>query len=68
MDTEYTTLHIRIEKENADKLGGKATQLGKKSTTLIREMIEALNEGRMTIKPRKAQMELFGIEQITEGE
>ena len=63
--TEPTTtvLHIRVDVKAYDTLGDKAKALGKKSSDLMREMIDAFNEDRLTITPTTGQMKLFGIDE-----
>lgn len=59
---ETTTLHIKVSEVAYAAFGDKARSLDKKPSDLIREMIDAVNDDRLTIQPTTGQMRLFGID------
>lgn len=58
----HTVIHLKVLESSYSTFGTKAEELGKKPSTLLREMIEAVNEDRLTIQPNEGQRRLFGIE------
>jgi hypothetical protein len=59
-DRNYETLSVRFPNENDLKnYYKKCEKMKKKHTDLVREMIIAFNEGRLTITPSSAQQKLY---------
>ena len=58
----HTVIHLKVSEVAYATFGDKAAEIGKKPSTLLREMIEAVNEDRLTIQPNEGQRRLFGIE------
>jgi len=55
-----TVLHLKIKQDHFDTFERKCKETyGIKHTDMIREMIQALNEGRLNITPSKNQSKLF---------
>ena len=55
-----TTLHLNINQDHFDSFERKCSEkYHVKHTDMLREMIQAFNEGRLTIRPSQNQKHLF---------
>lgn len=58
-EQEYTTINVKVKREDANSFVDKCRRsYCKKGTDMLRELIEAFNEGRITIEPSEAQKAL----------
>ena len=52
-------LHLRVDQKLLDDFKAKCDLIGKSHQSVIREMMLALNEGRLTIEPNQHQKDLY---------
>lgn len=52
-------IHLKIKQELINEFKGKCELIGRPHTVILREMIEAMVQGRLTINPNQYQKDLY---------